>query len=470
LPGIYFGRDGKRRMIHGRTIFWFKRDLRTDDNTGLLNAVRDSGEVLPLYVLEESILGKYTDGGKRLGFFIDALLNLEAELRALGSYLLVLRGKAEEIIPALVNSHKIEAVYTNRAYGFSGVKRDLGVEHQCRLLGVAFRKYDDTFLVPPHEIDQRKVFTPFYNIWQGRKKNAPLDAPPRISSPHLQASPVETMTRDLARAENRYWPAGFPVTRLRDFNFSDYGMTRDFPYLDGTSRLSPYLRFGLVSVRRVYEAAVSASPEPGPYIPELAWREFWYHIMHYFPETRGLEFQEKRRNIKWINSENWYDAWREGRTGYPIVDAGMRQLKEEGWMHNRLRMITASFLTKDLITDWRWGDRHFSEHLVDYDETVDIGNWQWSASCGADPQPFRIFNPTLQSQNYDPECLYIKKYIPELQAVEPEKIHNPLTYKLPYHRPIVNHYEMRNLAHEAYSGGRIDDGYISQIKKDTGLP
>jgi deoxyribodipyrimidine photo-lyase len=178
-------------MIHGRTIFWFKRDLRTDDNTGLLNAVRDSGEVLPLYVLEDSILGKYPDGGKRLGFFADALLNLEAELRALGSYLLVMRGKAEEIIPALVNSHKIEAIYTNRAYGFSGVKRDLGVEHQCRLLGVAFRKYDDTFLVPPHEIDQRKVFSPFYNIWQGRKKNAPLDAPPRINSPHLPASPVK---------------------------------------------------------------------------------------------------------------------------------------------------------------------------------------------------------------------------------------------------------------------------------------
>lgn len=457
-------------MIHGRTIFWFKRDLRTDDNTGLLNAIRDSREIIPLYVLEDSILGKYPDGGKRLGFFIDALSNLESELRELGSYLLVLRGKAEEIIPALIKSQKVEAVYTNRAYGFSGVKRDFGVEHMCRQEGVVFRKYDDTFLVPPHEIDQRKIFTPFYSIWQGRKKNAPLDAPSSISSPTLQAAPVETMTRDIARSENRYWPTGFPATRLRDFNFSDYGMTRDFPYLDGTSRLSPYLRFGLVSVRRVYEAAASATPEPGPYVSELAWREFWYHIMHYFPETRGLEFQEKRRNIKWINSEKWYDAWREGRTGYPIVDAGMRQLKEEGWMHNRLRMITASFLTKDLITDWRWGDRHFSEHLVDYDETVDIGNWQWSASCGADPQPFRIFNPTLQSQNYDPECLYIKKYIPELQAIEPEKIHNPLTYKLPYHRPIVNHYEMRNLAHEAYSGGRIDDGYISQIKKDTGLP
>jgi deoxyribodipyrimidine photo-lyase len=457
-------------MIHGRSIFWFKRDLRTDDNTGLLNAVRDSREVIPLYVLEDSILGKYKEESKRLALFSDALQSLDAELRRLGSYLLVLRGKAEEIIPALINSQKAEAVYTNRAYGFSGVKRDLGVEHQCRLHGTAFRKYDDTFLVPPHEIDQRKIFTPFYGIWQGKHKNPAADAPQKISSPPMPSASAENMLRDLPGAENRHWPPDFPVTRLRDFNFADYGVTRDFPYLDGTSRLSPYLRFGIVSVRRVYEAAVSAEPEPNPFVSELAWREFWYHIMHNFPETRSLEFQEKRRNIKWINSEKWYDAWREGRTGYPIVDAGMRQLREEGWMHNRLRMIVASFLTKDLITDWRWGDRHFFEHLVDYDETVDIGNWQWSASCGADPKPFRIFNPILQSENYDPECLYIKKYIPDLASVEPEKIHNPLTYKLPYPRPIVNHYEMRNLAHEAYSGGRIDDDYISQIKKDTGLP
>lgn len=152
-------------MIYGRAIFWFKRDLRTDDNTGLMNAVRDSREVVPLYVLEDSILSKYAAGSKRLGFLADALINLDSELRKLGSYLLVLRGKAEEIIPALIGSQKAEAVYTNRAYGFSGVKRDLGIEHQCRLRDVAFRKYDDTFLVPPHEIDQRKVFTPFYNIW-----------------------------------------------------------------------------------------------------------------------------------------------------------------------------------------------------------------------------------------------------------------------------------------------------------------
>jgi len=457
-------------MIYGRSLFWFKRDLRAVDNTGLSNAVRDSREIIPIYVLEDGILSKLPQGSKRAAFLADALLALDRELRALGSYLMIVRGKAEEVIPALVKTHQIEAVYSNRAYGFSGVKRDLGVEHQCRLSGVAFKKFDDTFLVPPHELDQRKTFSSFFSLWQGKRKHPPLPGPERIESPALEIPPAEKELEPLGPGRLAGWPIDFPEKRLRDFDFAAYAETREHPWMDGTSRLSPYLRFGAVSVRRVYEAASGGSPATSAFVSELAWREFWYHIMHHFPETRGLEFQEKRRNIRWINTEVWYDAWREGRTGYPIVDAGMKQLEEEGWMHNSVRMIVASFLTKDLITDWRWGDRHFFDHLVDYDETVDIGNWQWSASCGADPKPFRIFNPLLQSQNVDPDCVYIKRYIPELTDVEPEKIHNPLTYKLPYQKPIVNHYEMRNLAHEVYSGSRVDDEYISQLKNDRGLP
>lgn len=461
-------RRNKRLMIYGRSLFWFKRDLRTVDNTGLSNAVRDSGEVVPVFVLEDGILSKHGDGNKRVAFLADALLALDRNLRALGSYLVILRGKAEEVIPAFVKSHQIEAVYSNRAYGFSGVKRDLGVEHQCRLTGVAFKKFDDTFLVPPHEIDQRKTFSSFFSMWQGKRKHPPLPGPERIESPALEIPPAEKHLETLGAGKLAGWPIDFPEKRLSEFDFVNYGEMRDFPSMDGTSRLSPYLRFGVVSVRRVYEGASGGSPVTAAFVSELAWREFWYHIMHHFPETRGLEFQEKRRNIKWINNEFWYDAWRTGRTGYPIVDAGMKQLEEEGWMHNRVRMIVASFLTKDLITDWRWGDRHFFDHLIDYDETVDIGNWQWSASCGADPKPFRIFNPLLQSQNCDPDCVYIKRYIPELTDVEPEKIHNPLTYKLPYQKPIVNHYEMRNLANEAFAGSRIDENYIAQIQKDQG--
>lgn len=456
-------------MLYGRSLFWFKRDLRIEDNTGLFYAASESREVVPVYVLEDGILSAHPPQSKRLAFVADALRNLDKDLRALGSKLLVLRGRADEIIPELITKLGIEAVYTNRAYGFSGVKRDLDVERSCKSLGTTFRKFEDTFLVPPHEIEQRKVFTPFYNLWQHKQKRTTLLTPEKINSPEIEFPTMESLLGSLGCGNNSHWPVDYAVGRLENFNFGEYGDTRDFPYSDGTSRLSPYLRFGLVSVRKVYKAAAAGSPEPSPYVSELAWREFWYHIMHYFPDTRNLEFQEKRRNIKWINNEAWYEAWKNGLTGYPIVDAGMRQLKEEGWIHNRVRMIVASFLTKDLITDWRWGDRHFFDHLVDYDETVDIGNWQWTASCGADPKPFRIFNPMLQSEKYDPECVYIKRYIPELSSTEPEKIHNPLTYKLPYKQPIVNHYEMRNLAHEAFSGGRIDDEYISRITAEGGF-
>jgi deoxyribodipyrimidine photo-lyase len=457
-------------MKNERTIFWFKRDLRTEDNTGLYHAVSEGREILPIYILDDDILENYTLRSKRLGFFFDALKKLDKDLRNLGSYLFVQKGRAEDVIPRIIRTYNADSVYCNRAYGFSGISRDLKIEHFCKSSGVRFKKFDDTFLVPPENIDQRKVFTPFYRLWKSKQKGQELPGPEKINSPEILISSLESMIQEISHTENTNWPIEYPDQKLWSFNFKEYNERRDFPFIDGTSRLSPYLRFGTVSVRKVYNAALRACPEPNAYVSELAWREFWYHIMHYFPETKNLEFQEKRRNIKWINNESWYRDWKEGNTGYPIVDAAMIQLKEEGWMHGRARMIVASFLTKDLLTDWRWGDKHFKEHLIDYDETVDIGNWQWSASCGADPKPLRIFNPMLQSQKFDPECKYIKTYIPELKDIEPEKIHNPLTYKLPYHEPIVNHYEMRNLAHEAYSGGRIDDDYISKIERDEVLP
>ena len=453
-------------MKNAMTVFWFKRDLRIEDNTGLYHAIKESREVLPVYVLDDDILSSYPSNSKRLGFFFDSLRKLNKELRDLGSYLFVERGRAEEVIPRIVRTYNADAVYCNRAYGFSGISRDLKIEHFSKSNDITFKKFDDTFLVPPEQIEQRKVFTPFYRLWKNKEKGAELPTPEKINSPEIIINSLENMIQNISHSENTSWPIDFPDQRLWAFNFKEYKERRDFPFIDGTSRLSPYLRFGTVSVRKVYNAAMAATPEEGQFVAELAWREFWYHIMHYFPETKDIEFQEKRRNIKWINNVSWYNSWRDGRTGYPIVDAAMIQLKKEGWMHGRVRMIVASFLTKDLLTDWRWGDRHFREHLVDYDETVDIGNWQWSASCGADPKPLRIFNPILQSQKFDPDCKYIKTYIPELKNIEPEKIHNPLTYKLPYHEPIVNHYEMRNLAHEAYSGGRIDDDYISKIERD----
>lgn len=454
-------------MRHKRAIFWFKRDLRTEDNTGLYQAVNNSNEVIPLYILDEDILKHYAEGSKRLSFFYNALHNLDSQLREMGSRLLVIKGRAEEIFPDLLKRYEADAVYCNRANGFYGVKRDHNVQQICKSLEIEFYKCQDTFLVPPSDVDQRKVFTPFFKLWEKKRKGKESPALATIDTPVVpDMKPLEDHVGGVREDMASMWPVDFAEKRLQEFDFDSYEETRNLPYIDGTSRLSPYLRFGVVSVRRVYNAAMRNSPEANTYVSELAWREFWYHIMHYFPETRHMEFQEKRRNMKWINNERWFIAWTKGLTGYPIVDAGMRQLLEEGWIHNRVRMIVASFLTKDLLCDWRWGDRHFSEHLIDYDEAVDIGNWQWVASCGADPKPLRIFNPLLQSEKFDPECEYIRKYIPELADVPVERIHNPLTYKLPYCEPIVNHYEMRNLAQEMYSGRRLDDKYLSDIKNE----
>ncbi|MGB9609001.1 MAG: FAD-binding domain-containing protein, partial [Minisyncoccia bacterium] len=229
----------------------------------------------------------------------------------------------------------------------------------------------------------------------------------------------------------------FGFKRLKTFDFINYNQTKNFPGIDGSSKLSPYIRFGIISIRKIFNQVKDLSEN---YIRELAWREFWYHIKFYFNEFYNLEFQEKRRNLIWENNKDFIEKFFNAQTGYPIVDAGIIQLKTENWVHNRVRMILANFLTKDLLVDWRIGEKFFKDYLLDYDEVVNVGNWQWSASVGPDPKPFRIFNPMIQSQKFDLECIYIKKYIPELKKEENYKIHNPLKYKLNYYSPIINHF------------------------------
>lgn len=433
-----------------RAIFWFRRDLRVEDNTGLYHAVKENEEVLPIFIFDENILIKIIRENPRMGLLLDAILKLDKKLKSLGSFLLILKGRSEEIFPGILNKYKIEAVYLNKAYSFDGIRRDKNIEDICLRNRVAFKEFEDTLLVPPHRIEKRKVFTHFYKLWLGVEKRTDLLNINNINSPKIDARPIEEIENELGFPKNRHWSIDFPEKRLEEFDFCRYRETRNFPYIDGSSRLSPYIRFGVVSIRSIYKIVSFLTCDTSTFISELAWREFWYHIMHYFPETRDIEFQEKRRGIQWTNNEKWIEAWKEGRTGYPIVDAGMRQLREEGWIHNRIRMIVASFLTKDLLTDWRLGDRYFFDYLIDYDENVDIGNWQWAASVGADPKQLRIFNPILQSQRFDPDCIYIKKYIPELRNTPSEKIHDPIKHDLPYYKPIVNHYEMSKLAKSVY--------------------
>jgi deoxyribodipyrimidine photo-lyase len=433
-----------------RIIFWFRRDLRVKDNTGLYHAVRDSTEVIPIFIFDENILENLPDRNLRLGFITEAIKQLKTNLEDLGSYLLVLKGKPSELIPKVADKIRVDAVYVNKAYSVYGTKRDNELKRILKDDNIELKQFEDTLLVEPERIPQRKVFTPFYKLWAKTEKRPQSSEIRRINSPRLDKQPFDKVIKELSFLVSRKWPINFAAERLSKFAFSNYMNTRNYPYIDGTSRLSPYIRFGIVSIREIYSRVKSETPITETYISELAWREFWYHIMHYFPGTIDLEFQEKRRDIKWINKQTWYEAWKEGRTGYPIIDAGMRQLKEEGWIHNRVRMIVASFLTKDLLIDWRMGDRHFFDYLIDYDGAVDIGNWQWAASVGADPKPLRIFNPILQSKRYDSECIYIKKYIPELRKIENERLHDPLTYDLQYCRPVVDHYSMSVITKKIY--------------------
>ncbi|NLI28806.1 MAG: deoxyribodipyrimidine photo-lyase [Nitrospiraceae bacterium] len=436
-----------------RALVWFRRDLRIADNPALTRALRESAEILPLFIFDTNILSALPHRDPRVRFLADAVGGLAASLKNAGAQLLILEGDPVEILPGLLRKHRIEALYHARAYSAYGTQRDDAVARICSEQGVDVHSMDDSLLVPPAAMGPRKVFTPFFRAWQQIDKTAPAPAPTRIPGMPVTAKPGAHLIDRHAQRTGLPWQADGWKQLLRTFDPCRYAETRNQPGIAGTSRMSPYLRFGLLSIRQLYRHVISTespSCHAGTFISELAWRDFWYHIMHHFPETRTFEFQAKRRGLAWRYDAARFAAWQEGKTGYPIVDAGMRQLRQEGWMHGRVRMIVASFLTKDLLMDWRMGERHFADLLLDYDESVNIGNWQWSASVGADPKPLRIFSPILQSQRFDPECTYIKRHVPELRNESPARIHDPLKYRLAYCEPIVDHREMQRRARLMY--------------------
>ncbi len=426
-----------------RAIVWLKRDLRLEDSR-VFEKAREFREVVPVFIFDEEILSSLKAYDERLTYIIKAL-----ELIPVKVY--TFKGKTEDVFRALLERLKPDAVITQKAYSWEGEVRDQKVRSLCSKLGVKFLEVFDGFVVKPEDVPVRKVFTPFYKEWVKRiDLNEAKVYPENINVPKLD---LRTFDPKELLSELSLKSIPFPPQdcheRLRSFNFMAYENTRNFPYLDGSSKLSPCIRFGVLSIRQVYKAGMQSEA----FIRELAWREFWYHIRLNFPWTKGLEFQEKRRGVKWENREEFIRAFFEARTGYPIVDAGVRQLLQEKWVHNRIRMILGSFLTKDLLVDWRMGEEFFKHNLLDYDEVVNVGNWQWVASVGADPKPMRIFNPVLQSQRFDPECRYIKKYLPELSKLPCHMLHDPLTHPLPYHKPMVNHYERAAMARAIY---RID--------------
>jgi len=455
-------------------LWWIRRDLRLRDNPALASALAQGGGVVPVFVLDDNLLQKPAQ--KRQAFLFAALKSLESELKKKGSGLVVRRGDPLVEIPGLAAESAATHVFAEEDYSPYAANRDAAVARQVNL-----RLVHGLGVHPPPAVTRADgkpytVFTPFSRAWKALPFNGhPLPAPAGL--PPLPELP----SIDLPDAEA---PAGFPASedeagrRLEGFLsglVSDYPDDRNRMDLEGTSALSPYLRFGLLSARSAAAAALQAIHEGSPdsrkgaevWLNELIWREFYQSILYHFPYVLGTAFNPAFRGIRWSGDEQHLRAWQQGLTGYPVVDAGMRQLVQTGWMHNRARMITASFLVKDLLINWQEGERWFMRHLVDGDPAANNGGWQWTAGTGTDAAPyFRIFNPILQGKKFDPLGAYVRRWLPELADVPGRYIQTP--WEMPvdeqraagvmigqgYPAPIVDHAEARQRALAMYKGKR----------------
>lgn len=455
-----------------RSLFIFRQDLRLHDNHWLYQTVNSSQEVFPIFIFDTNILTKFPEQDPRLWFISEALRQLDKNLQKVGSYLTVCHGDSIEIIQQLATQLQVDTIARNRSYGDNSLTRDQAIQQRANTKNIITKSYNDYLLVEPEDVIPMKVFTPFKNRWLKQLETKDYSKPYTIDT---ITTPIFSPLKKERLGEMYQWDDLIPVEvtkkslwhdtalrpldlwfqRMMTFDFTRYDDTRNTPSIDGSSKLSPYTRFGLVSIRELYRELLSKSnpTRTATYLSELARREYRQHTAYHFPESRIMEFQEKRRKIARDNNKDLFKARCEGRTGYPMVDAGMRQLVQEKRMHNRVRMVVASFLTKDLLIDRRRGEEFFAQHLLDYDANINIGNRQRSASVWADPKPMRIFSPILQSQRFDQECKYIKKYIPELENIHPDKIHDPLNHDLSiygYVRPIIDHYEWSKKAKIIY--------------------
>jgi deoxyribodipyrimidine photo-lyase len=465
-------------------IVWIRRDLRLADNTALYTALAHADSAIPVYVLDPVLIGRYA-GTKRLAFLYGALHHLDADLRERGSQLAVRRGDSSEVLRQLLLETSASAIYAEEDWTPYARKRDDNVTQNLplHLVGSPIVRPPGTVL--KQDGQPYSVFTPFRKKWQAFPPPAAselLPPPSEIPTPRTQSLPIPD---NPSMDDEMLFPPTeqTALARLQAFTqgshapIYSYAQDRDRMDLEGTSRLSPYLRFGLLSARQAfvaaYEALVHAPDDEGAqgaqtWINELIWREFYVSILYHFPQVLQYSFRPALQDIVWDNDKSSYDAWCTGQTGYPVVDAGMRQLFETGWMHNRARMIVASFLVKDLLIDWRWGEAHFMQHLLDADPAANNGGWQWTAGTGTDAAPyFRVFNPVLQGKRYDPRGAYVRHWVPELRLVPDRYIHTPwkmsaqdqLQYGCligrDYPAPIVDHKIARERALDAYRAARM---------------
>jgi deoxyribodipyrimidine photo-lyase len=424
-------------------IFWFRRDLRLSDNAGLYHALRDPNPVVPIFIFDRNILDKLEEkSDRRLEFIYNAIQDMQDKLRKLGSSLDVYYDFPENVFKQLLKKYRIEKVYSNHDYEPYARERDDLIKKKLQESGISFHSFKDQVIFEKDEVvkDDKTpytIFTPYSRRWKSI-----------VNEFYLKPYPGNKYFRNFYKQRLLEIPSlesmgfkppleKFASKKTNDTLLKKYEQNRDFPAIEGTSRLGVHLRFGTISIR---ELASEASKLSDTFLNELIWRDFYHMILWHFPNVgKGNSFKPEYDHIKWRNNESEFEKWCQGMTGYPIVDAGMRQLNATGFMHNRLRMITASFLVKHLLIDWRWGEAYFAEKLLDFDLAANNGGWQWSASCGCDAAPyFRIFNPYLQTKRFDPYLKYIRQWVPELEEFN-------------YPEPVVEHEFARKRALEAYS-------------------
>ena len=408
------------------SIFWFRRDLRLTDNAGLYRALKNSqAPVLPLFIFDTEILSQLEDkDDARVTFIHDTVHQLQLDLQRLGAALLVKYGAPEAVWSKLLATYNVAAVYTNHDYEPYARERDSIIKHKVEESGASFNTYKDHVLFEYDEVLKSDgapyvVFTPYKRSWFEVLRGRPDH---EFVSFYLKPYPTEAYFSNLLKADVGEMPTlgamgferstlGIPPRAVKRKTIREYDAKRDYPAQDGTSRLGIHYRFGTISIR---EKALHAYHLNQTYLSELIWRDFYAQILAHFPHVVEGAFRPKYHRIQWRNDEHEFQAWCEGKTGYPLVDAGMRELNATGYMHNRVRMVVASFLTKHLLIDWRWGEAYFARRLLDFDLASNNGGWQWAAGCGTDAAPyFRIFNPESQMKKFDREQKYIRHWIAE---------------------------------------------------------
>jgi deoxyribodipyrimidine photo-lyase len=419
------------------TIFWFRRDLRLEDNVGLSKALQSGLNVVPIFIFDDFILKDLPKDDSRVYFIYNALADINVKLNAFGGSIKLYKGKPMEVWKKIVSEFDVDAVFFNKDYEPYALNRDNKVQDLLLKSGIKAFEYKDQVVFEENDIIKTDgkpytVFTPYKKRWLIHLKNEPIQ----------QQKPL-----DLSRFHPTLFPfpaldeLGFKASSLkvRDYDLSvldDYAEKRDIPAADATTHLGSHLRFGTVSIRKI---VAQLNPSHEVFLSELIWREFFMQILFHFPKVVNNNFHSKYDGLNWLNREEDFEKWCNGKTGYPLVDAGMRQMNETGYMHNRVRLVTASFLCKHLLIDWRWGESYFAEKLLDYELSSNNGNWQWAAGTGCDAAPyFRIFNPLEQQKKFDRDFEYINRWIPEFVTTE-------------YPQPMIDHKYARQRALNTYS-------------------